>query len=142
MADETVLPRESQFRRLPSVDRLVQEPGLGEARWPRGLVVESARATLAATRERLASSTDQEAPSVAELVAETVARLERRTSPHLRRVINATGVVLHTNLGRAPVSEAAAQAMADVSRGYSNLEFDLTTGRRGSRASHLDSLLC
>src|SRR5690348_15252616 len=103
MADETVLSSESRFRRLPSVDRLVQEPALGEARWPRGLVVESARATLAATRQRLAGGVDQETPSVAELVAETVDRLERRTSPNLRRVINATGVVLHTNLGRAPM---------------------------------------
>ena len=141
MADETVSPREALFRRLPSVDRLIQEPGLGEARWPHGLVVETARAILAATRERLAGGQELVAPSLAELVAETVARLERRTSPNLRRVVNATGVVLHTNLGRAPVSEAAAQAMAEVSSSYSNLEFDLATGQRGSRASHLSALL-
>ncbi len=131
---------ESPFRRLPSVDRLLREAALARAVWPRALVVEAVRATLAASRERLAEG--RNLPSVGDLVAETIERLERQISPSLRRVVNATGVILHTNLGRAPVSEAAARAMAEASTGYSNLEFDLETGQRGSRASHLRTLLC
>src|SRR5579875_3927908 len=62
--------------------------------------------------------------------------------PSLRRVLNATGVIVHTNLGRAPLPDAARAALADVARGYSNLEFDLQRGQRGSRHNHVESLLC
>src|SRR5699024_5224085 len=67
--------------------------------------------------------------------------LERGQRPSLRRVVNATGVVLHTNLGRAPLCEEAAQAAADVARRYNTLEYDAAAGRRGSRYSHVDALL-
>ncbi|MGN6216669.1 MAG: L-seryl-tRNA(Sec) selenium transferase [Solirubrobacterales bacterium] len=70
------------------------------------------------------------------------AHLARLTTPSLRRVVNATGVVLHTNLGRAPLAPAAVARVAEVAAGYSNLEYDLESGRRGSRGAHVEELLC
>ena len=75
------------------------------------------------------------------LLSTISARVERAALPSLRRVLNATGIVLHTNLGRAPLADAAIAAVADVAGGYSNLEYDLDAGRRGSRYSHCVSLL-
>jgi L-seryl-tRNA(Ser) seleniumtransferase len=75
-------------------------------------------------------------------VASVLSRLEALDRPSLRRVINASGVILHTNLGRAPLSEESLAAMAAVSRGYANLEFDLESGNRGSRHVHVEGLLC
>ena len=75
------------------------------------------------------------------LVAAAEARAYATLRPSLRPVINATGVIIHTNLGRAPLSDAARAAMEAVSRGYSNLEFSLEAGERGSRYDHLESLL-
>ncbi len=80
-------------------------------------------------------------PSLAAILERAAAHLAAATRPSLRPVINATGVIIHTNLGRAPLSAAAIAAMERVSRGYSTLEFDLATGERGSRHSHLERLL-
>ncbi|HUF53078.1 MAG TPA: L-seryl-tRNA(Sec) selenium transferase [Dehalococcoidia bacterium] len=127
---------DNPYRSLPSVDRMLARADLrelGDAATP--LVrqaLETARAAIAAGRD---------APDEAQ-IAEQVAGLARLVmSPSLRPVINATGVIIHTNLGRAPLSEAAIEAMAAVSRGYSNLEFDLEGGERGSRYGHLEAAL-
>jgi L-seryl-tRNA(Ser) seleniumtransferase len=80
-------------------------------------------------------------PNEDELAAAAVDRLARLTRPSLRRVINATGVVLHTNLGRAPLAPAAVAQVAEVAAGYGNLEYDLENGSRGSRGAHVDDLL-
>ena len=131
-----------KLRSLPSVDRVLSEPALGEAaaRWPRPQVVEAVREELESARSML--SNGREASVSASEIAESAQRaLEEQLRPSLRRVINATGVVIHTNLGRAPVSEAAARAMSEAAGGYSNLEYDLDRGERGSRANHLESLL-
>jgi len=124
------------YRALPSVDRLLTRDDvreLGDLATP--LVrqaLDTARAAIAAGRD--VASEDE--------IAEQVAGLARLVcEPSLRRVINATGVIIHTNLGRAPLSEAAIEAMAAVSRGYSNLEFDLAEGERGSRYTHLEAPL-
>jgi L-seryl-tRNA(Ser) seleniumtransferase len=118
-------------RELPSVDRLLLEPEIRELllTTPRVAVVDAVRAALAAARTRRAGPPESWAADVRE-------RLTERGRPSLRAVLNATGVVLHTNLGRAPLAPAAAEAMAAVARGYSNLEFDLDTGTRGSRSDH------
>lgn len=129
----------ARWRRLPSVDRLLQDPALSESEWPRALLVDAVRAVVAAARADLAAGA--EPPTRAALIDAALARLRRQATPSLRVVINATGVVLHTNLGRAPISDAAAKAMAEVSAGYSNLEFDLDSGERGSRHTHVRSLL-
>ena len=131
-----------KLRSLPSVDRVLSEPALGEAaaRWPRPQVVEAVREELESARSML--SNGREASVSASEIAESAQRaLDEQLRPSLRRVINATGVVIHTNLGRAPVSEAAARAMSEAAGGYSNLEYDLDRGERGSRANHLESLL-
>jgi L-seryl-tRNA(Ser) seleniumtransferase len=118
-------------RALPSVDRLLLEPEILELlrTAPRIAVVDAVRESLAAARTRRAGPPESWAADVRE-------RLADRTRPSLRPVLNATGVVLHTNLGRAPLARAALAAMVEVGTGYSNLEFDLDTGTRGSRSDH------
>lgn len=107
----------------------------------RDLVVEALRAAQEALREALLRG-----EAITDLEKAALAYAERHlaevTQPTLRPVINATGVVLHTNLGRAPLSEAVLAAMHAVGEGYSNLEFDLIEGRRGSRYVHAEALLC
>ncbi len=133
----------SPFRRLPSVDKLLNVESLRVAASELGPGVVSA-----AVREELASRrndiTEGGAPAteVEPIAAATLERAYASLRASLHPVINATGVVIHTNLGRAPLSTAATGAMTAVSRGYSNLEFDLGPGERGSRHSHVESLLC
>ncbi|HET8673499.1 MAG TPA: L-seryl-tRNA(Sec) selenium transferase, partial [Thermoleophilaceae bacterium] len=95
-----------------------------------------------ASRERLSSGVADKAPALDELVGEARERLAEAARPSLRRVINATGVIVHTNLGRAPLAPGAAEAAAAAGRGYSNLEYDLGRGERGSRQAHAEELLC
>jgi L-seryl-tRNA(Ser) seleniumtransferase len=128
-------------RRLPSVDRLLAEPALvavAEAQG-RAIVLDAARETLSEARARIASG--ENAPDVPTLVAQVAARVEEEAAGTLLPVINATGIIVHTNLGRAPLSAAARAAMDAVARGYSNLEYDLETGGRGSRYVHAEALL-
>jgi L-seryl-tRNA(Ser) seleniumtransferase len=101
---------------------------------PRAAVLAAVRESIEAARTRRAGPPEDWNEDIRE-------RLARRTGPELRRVLNATGVVLHTNLGRAPLADAATQAMLQVAGGYSNLEFDLSSGTRGSRSDHCRSLL-
>ena len=131
-----------KLRSLPSVDRVLSEPALSVAleQWPRPQVVEAVRAELDNARTLLGNGINT-AFAPADIAESAGHALNGRLQPSLRRVINATGVVIHTNLGRAPVSDAAAQAMAEAAAGYSNLEYDLDAGERGSRANHLESLL-
>ncbi len=123
-------------RQLPSVDRLLQEPAvtalLNAA--PRNAVVAAVRATIDAARRRRSGPPEDWAQEIEE-------RLRLDTARSLRPVLNATGVVLHTNLGRAPLAPAAWQAMRSVAEDYSTLEYDLATGSRGHRADHCRRLL-
>ncbi|HJW89609.1 MAG TPA: L-seryl-tRNA(Sec) selenium transferase [Anaerolineales bacterium] len=131
----------STLRLLPSVDQLLQTPQADEwiEAYGRPLTVQAIRQTL--EEVRAGSATQDEVPDRQALLERSQALLEDYTAATLRPVINATGVVLHTNLGRAPLSRAALQAMQAVSRGYSNLEYDLDAGKRGSRAVHAEALL-
>jgi L-seryl-tRNA(Ser) seleniumtransferase len=123
-----------KLRDLPSVDELLRDERLaGE---PHDLAVEAARSALARAREEIAAGNDPEP-----LVDAVLEELGRARSPSLRRVLNATGVLIHTNLGRAPLAEAALARVAEVGGGYSNLEYDLARGERGSRQDHLGALL-
>ena len=118
-----------QLRDLPSVDELaraVDDP----------LAVDAARRVLDASREEI-----QAGGEPGDLVERVRAELESVRRPGLRRVLNATGVIVHTNLGRAPLPEAALERVREVGRGYSNLEYDLDEGGRGSRQDHVASIL-
>jgi len=137
--------RRSLLRTLPAIDRLLHTALLAELalRHPHLLIKDAAQQIIEELRRQLL---DPQAPlpelaieAVAARVAERVAILAR---PSLRRVLNLTGTLLHTNLGRAPLCEAALQAVDAVGRGYSNLEFDLESGRRGQRFAHIEALLC
>ena len=121
---------------LPAVGRLVNEPGYARLRprFSQALLVAAIREQLDAERADAPATDDERLARVEE-------RLREWTAPSLRRVINASGVVLHTNLGRAPLARSAAAAVGLVAEGYSNLELDLATGRRGERAAHVAGLL-
>jgi L-seryl-tRNA(Ser) seleniumtransferase len=118
------------------VDRLLHQPGIQELLQtaPRGAVVAAVRESLEAARTHRAGPPDHWEEDIRE-------RLAQRTEGSLLPVLNATGVVLHTNLGRAPLADAAIQALVAVARGYSNLELDLPSGSRGSRSDHCRALL-
>ena len=131
----------SELRNLPSVERVVNGTMLSAAVDAHGreMVVELTREVLDGARKRvLAGSAAPAGEEIAEAVLDLIANL---AEPSPRPVINTTGVVIHTNLGRAPLSDAALAAADAVGRGYSDLEIDLGTGRRGSRQAHLQSLL-
>jgi L-seryl-tRNA(Ser) seleniumtransferase len=134
---------------LPSVDRLLRTGPLialieAHGRQP---TTNAVRAVLAGMRAALASAeSDTETASVTasetDIAALVSARLVSAEAPTLKRVFNLTGTVLHTNLGRAPLAAEAITAMTDAARGASNLEFDLATGQRGDRDSHVEDLIC
>ncbi|GAB4496817.1 MAG: L-seryl-tRNA(Sec) selenium transferase [Anaerolineales bacterium] len=130
------------LRALPSIDALLRsrETALLIARFGRPLTLEALRATL----ETIRSQYQPEAtlPDAAQIVQFAAEQLEHWTTPTLRSVINATGVIIHTNLGRAPLSSAAIHAMQAIAHGYNTLEFDLTKGARGSRLVHAEDVLC
>src|SRR6478672_8053596 len=118
-----------KLRDLPYVDELarrVDDP----------LAVDAARQVLERARTEILAGADP-----GDLLARLRAELEDTRNPRLRRVLNATGVIVHTNLGRAPLPEAALNRLREVGRGYSNLEYDLAEGGRGSRQDHLGAIL-
>jgi L-seryl-tRNA(Ser) seleniumtransferase len=128
-------------RRPPAVETVLGQPAVAGVlrELPRPLVVEAVRAELAGERERLRAGAP--AGNLASLAERAAARARASARPRLRRVLNATGVVLHTNLGRAPLSAAARTAVAEVAAGYSSLEFDLEAGRRGGRGGGVETWL-
>jgi L-seryl-tRNA(Ser) seleniumtransferase len=137
--------RHPLLRQLPAIDRLLGTPPLAQlaAVHPHVQLREAAQRAVEEVRRQLL---DEQAPlpdldpaAVAARAASILAQLE---TPSLRRVLNLTGTVLHTNLGRAPLAASALQAVGDVSRGYSTLEYDLALGKRGERHVHVEELLC
>jgi L-seryl-tRNA(Ser) seleniumtransferase len=145
-AKRTVSNEQAELlRQIPSVDELLLQPRLAalSSRVDRNLVVEVARAILSGLRARIAGDSKGTAlaanlESVEELVA---AEVERILSRSLQPVINATGVILHTNLGRAPLSAAVVEEFRRTATQYSNLEYDLEAGARGKRDAHTAELL-
>lgn len=137
--------RHALLRALPAIDRLLGTPLLAELErtQPHILIREAAQQTVENLRRQLlddqAALPDLDLLFVASLVAARVATMAR---PSLRKVINVTGTLLHTNLGRAPLCKEALQAIKDISQGYSNLEYDLDEGKRGKRFTHVEELIC
>lgn len=139
------------LRQLPSVDELLKENRTKQ--WlqdhPRVLVLDAIRTAIDARRKAIlraeggdaAQKIDEQLFSIAGILNHAEAVLAETSEPSLKRVINATGVVVHTNLGRSLLSEAAVQRVAEVSRGYSNLEYDIPAGERGKRHVHVEGIL-
>ncbi|HIQ11929.1 MAG TPA: L-seryl-tRNA(Sec) selenium transferase [Caldilineales bacterium] len=129
------------YRQLPGLDALLSRPALREliARFGRDSVRDEARSLLDDARAAIRSG--QTPPSQDELVVRLQDRVRNAFAPSLLPVINATGVIVHTNLGRALLSDAAKRAMMEVASSYSNLEYDLAAGKRGSRYVHAEALL-
>jgi L-seryl-tRNA(Ser) seleniumtransferase len=132
---------QTEYRKLPAVAALLQEPAIDSLVLAYGQeqVTEALRAVLAATRQQIAQGEPAPPPEV--WPARIEAELAQTHRPTLRPLINATGVIIHTNLGRAPLSRAALAATNEVAAGYSNLEYDLDAGERGSRYDHACALL-
>ena len=134
----------ARLRALPSVERLLEHPDVRPvaSRYGHALTVAAARDVLAGHRRAMQEEGCGQAAPIGVLVDQVRSKLWSKAQPRLHRVINATGVVLHTNLGRAPLAPEAAEAAVLAATGYSNLEFDLQTGRRGARTQGVEPLLC
>ena len=132
------------LRQIPKVDDLLRLPALNTLAAEAGnsAVTEAVRRTLDRLRADILVGTVTELPSTEALCAQISASCRASRLPSLRGVINATGIVLHTNLGRACLSDRALAAAREVSQGYSTLEYDLTAGERGQRYAHVEPLLC
>ena len=132
----------TEFRKLPGVDQLISHPQIAslEAEYPRAFIVNLIRKQLEEARQAIEAG--KPCPSINDIVISLRQNLDGLVRPSLRTLINATGVILHTNLGRAPLSKATIVAMSDISGVYNNLEFDVVKGVRGSRQTHIERLLC
>ncbi len=141
--------RQKLLRKIPSVDEILSRKEILELLkvYPRNVVVDSIRMGLKRVREEILkiddpSSLDESIISPESLSSIFQREIELQVKPTLRRVINATGVVIHTNLGRAPLHNSAISHMIEVSRTYSNLEYNLELGERGDRHTHVEHILC
>ena len=132
----------SDMRNLPSVDRLISDGRIQsrEATYTHELVLQLTRQYLEEVRSDITKG--ESSPSFDKMVESICGRIDAMGESTQRPVINATGVILHTNLGRSPLSREAAAAMDECARGYTNLEIDLDSGKRGSRQVHVEPLLC
>lgn len=136
---------QSLFQMIPKVDEILAEDYISALieKYSRSLVVDAIRQVLDGLREDIKASCSEEelknkVANIESLIAKELSKLDRHS---LRKVINATGVVLHTNLGRAPINQEVLDDIRDVAAGYSNLEYDIEKGARGQRYSHLDSII-
>ncbi|UFS72049.1 L-seryl-tRNA(Sec) selenium transferase [Geomonas sp. RF6] len=134
-----------QLRKIPKVDRVLESEEVKGllAEYPRTVVLRAARLVLEQLRKGvLAGEASEDAFSAGAIGSEIGAEIARLIAPSLRKVVNGTGVVVHTNLGRSILPERARQALNEVAFSYSNLEFDLEKNRRGSRYDHVERLIC
>ncbi len=136
----------SLLRSLPGIDKLLQSPQFVSEKnqIPHAILLEAAQTTVDDCRNSIRNnSTDRQQKTDLNTIAQQAIVLAQQLNrPRLRPVINATGTLLHTNLGRAPLADAALKAVDAVARSYSNLELDLESGKRGSRFSHVEKLIC
>ena len=132
------------LRTLPQVEELLEQPCLAPAleALPRQLVVEAARAAVADARQALLAGNASAAPSAEGVAQAAYLRTLALGQRSLRRVVNASGVIVHTNLGRSPLAASAIEAVNDVIAGYSTLEYDTAAMARGSRHAHCEQLIC
>ena len=136
------MEKNSLLRQLPKVDEVLRRPPVAALELPQTVVTDLVRGRIEELRQRILEGSLTSLPTVEELCCGVCADATAAAKPSLRPVINATGVTLHTNLGRACLSEKAVAAAAAAARRYSTLEYDLEKGERGSRYSHVEKLLC
>jgi L-seryl-tRNA(Ser) seleniumtransferase len=141
--------RQKYLSKIPNVDHILSKPEMVHLtdRFPRSIILEAVRRGLDYLRKTIITAPDPATLdegifSFEGLLPQFMAEIESQLTPSLRGVVNATGVVIHTNLGRSLLHEDAIERIAEVSRHYSNLEFDLAQGTRGSRYVHVEEILC
>ncbi|NLC52146.1 MAG: L-seryl-tRNA(Sec) selenium transferase [Firmicutes bacterium] len=137
------------LRKLPAVDRILLHPLLLplEKALPRSILVQAVQELIEERRRGIIRAKNEDEAQKIDLSLDNIARdalrvVKAKLSPSLRRVINATGTVLHTNLGRAPLARAAMEMLQEIASAYCNLEYSLKEGHRGSRHEHVESILC
>lgn len=132
------------LKRIPKVDKALEWPEITSLleKYSRPEVLISVRSSLDTLRDQIRSQAIDVLPDRQSLISSITTDLLRRSSNSLKTVINGTGVVIHTNLGRSPLSPSAEAAIHTASHSYSNLEYNLITGERGSRNAHLEGLIC
>ena len=135
------MEKKALLRAIPKVDDLLRDPALSALDLSPAMLRDAVREELDTLRKQILSGAVTEIPELSALCGNIVRRAQAEALPSLRPAINATGVTLHTNLGRACLSEQAVKAVTDVVRGYSTLEYDVEHGCRGSRHSHVEDLL-
>ena len=136
------------LRNLPKIDEIILllEKQDIYSLAPRDIVIATCRTVVQNLRDKIIEAKEKDLPKFSLDLASAVGKVERLIKGlyrySLRRVVNATGVILHTNLGRAPLCPEALQRIMEVGKGYSNLEFDLAKGERGQRYDHVSQLIC
>lgn len=134
------------YRSIPKVDVILENDAIQASiqAFGREIVVDAIRMEMDALRKYIGTCESEEAAkdAIANVVASIVVRAEKMLMPNMKKVINATGTILHTNLGRAPISPKHMEHIAEIATGYSNLEYNLEAGKRGERYSHFEELLC
>ncbi|MBP1748611.1 MAG: selenocysteine synthase, partial [Deltaproteobacteria bacterium] len=131
------------LRKIPKVDTILESPGFKslQLRFPQLILKEILREYLDILRLEIKNGQKSTVPGIDEIVREISCRTQAFIEPGLKRVINATGVIIHTNLGRSVLAKEAVEAILKIATGYSNLEYDLEKGTRGSRYNHCTSVL-
>ena len=134
------------YRSIPKVDALLENEAIiaGIEYYGRDIVMDAIRVETEALRAFIGSCDSEEKAKaqIASLVEQVLLRAEKMLAPNMKKIVNATGTVLHTNLGRAPISKKHMEHIAEIATGYSNLEYDLEAGKRGERYAHFEELLC
>ena len=126
------------LRQIPKIDDLLRALDTKCSKYPAKLLTELAREVTEELRDSIRLGKTQQIPAMAELCQQICLRAETSSLPNLREIVNATGITIHTNLGRSCLSEEAAKAVYQISRRYSTLEYDIENGARGSRHSRSD----
>jgi L-seryl-tRNA(Ser) seleniumtransferase len=139
--------KKALLRKIPAVDKLLERPDFAvlSEKYSRGLLLKAVQKRLEKVRQRIVLAEEPVSPDT-RVVTVTPGEIEEEmtlfATPVLQQVINATGVVLHTNLGRSLLPDEALEQLLSISRSYSNLEYDIQKGARGSRYAHVEELLC
>ena len=130
------------LRKIPKIDEILKQPSIEAADCSHSILMESIRETLDNLRQSILGGNDSVSLEMADICAEVLELVTQKNTMHLRPVINATGIILHTNLGRAKLSDRAVEAIQNIAQDYNNLEYNLEKGARGSRYDHVDKLIC